>query len=143
MVERPCPDALRYVRAVGEAGSFTAAARAAGVTRPALSNPVARLEDQLGEQLFHRSTRGVLPTAFGEHLLPFVDWVLRALDSVGTEAERWRDGSAVNLRVGVVPLISAEIVARTCAAVCGADTVPAGRPARGAHVAPARRPHGR
>jgi DNA-binding transcriptional LysR family regulator len=45
-----------------EAGSFTAAARALGVTPQAASRSVARLEEALGVTLFRRTTRTLSPT---------------------------------------------------------------------------------
>ncbi|WP_029056919.1 LysR family transcriptional regulator [Stappia stellulata] len=48
--------------------SFTAAARALGLTQPALSQHVASLEGQLGRPLFDRHARGVLPTAAADDL---------------------------------------------------------------------------
>lgn len=70
MTKRLSLEGLRYAQAVAETHSFSAAAREYGVTQPALSNGIAKLEDRLGEQLFDRSTQGVTPTSFGLHILP-------------------------------------------------------------------------
>lgn len=43
-------------------GSLTAAAAALGVSQPAVSGQLARLEDQMGTVLFERSRRGAVPT---------------------------------------------------------------------------------
>lgn len=48
-----------------EAGSFTAAANAAGVTPAAVSRSIARLEKRLGVRLFVRSTRSIRLTEGG------------------------------------------------------------------------------
>jgi len=61
-----------------QTGSFSAAARRLGLTPAALSKNVARLEAQLGLQLFHRSTRSLTLTSDGERFLhevtvPFAD----------------------------------------------------------------------
>lgn len=48
-----------------ETGSFTAAARALGVTPQATSRSVARLERALGVTLFRRTTRSLAPTDHG------------------------------------------------------------------------------
>ncbi len=50
---------------VAELGSFTAAAAAAGLTPPAVSRTVARLEERLGARLFTRNTRNVRLTEGG------------------------------------------------------------------------------
>lgn len=63
-------EGLRYAQAVAETKSFSAAARAYGVTQPALSNGIAKLEERLGDKLFDRSPRGVTRTAFGVRILP-------------------------------------------------------------------------
>jgi len=105
-------EVLRYVQAVSQTRSFSAAARAYGVTQPALSNGVARLEEELGVKLFDRSPRGVTPTAHGARLLPMVDRALDAVDSLTAEARRLADPAADTIRMGVSPLIGADLVAR-------------------------------
>lgn len=64
------PAALALLALLSEAGSLSAAARAAGVTQPALTKQLARLERQLGVPLFVRSIRGVVATEYGQALLP-------------------------------------------------------------------------
>jgi DNA-binding transcriptional LysR family regulator len=54
--------------AVAEVRSFRAAADHLGVTRPAISHTVRRLEDRLGVALFRRTTRSVSLTEAGEQL---------------------------------------------------------------------------
>jgi DNA-binding transcriptional LysR family regulator len=51
-----------------EAGSFTRAAAAVGISPPAMSKAIARLEKRLGVTLFSRNTRRVRLTAAGEQL---------------------------------------------------------------------------
>lgn len=55
--------------AVAEAGSFTAAAERLGVSKARVSLQVRRLEQALGLELFHRTTRRVGLTAPGQALL--------------------------------------------------------------------------
>ncbi|BCK67481.1 hypothetical protein Srufu_014340 [Streptomyces libani subsp. rufus] len=69
-------EGLRYAQAVSQTKSFSAAARDYGVTQPALSNGVARLEEELGVKLFDRSPRGVKPTVHGARILPMIDQAL-------------------------------------------------------------------
>lgn len=111
MTARLNPESLRYAQAVAETGSFSAAARAHGVTQPTLSNGIARLEQTLGEALFHRSTRGATPTEFGRRLLPLIDRALQGLDAVSAEARRWTAPRGGRIRVGVSPLIDPKLIA--------------------------------
>ncbi len=118
MVDRLNPEGLRYAQAVAETKSFSAAARAYGVTQPALSNGIAKLEERLGERLFDRSPRGVTQTAFGARILPLIERALTALDAVAAEARRLTDPGERKIRMGVSPLIGRHLVARAFGVVC-------------------------
>ncbi|MFG2132803.1 LysR family transcriptional regulator [Streptomyces sp. NPDC048751] len=104
-------EGLRYAQAVSQTKSFSAAARDYGVTQPALSNGVARLEEELGVKLFDRSPRGVKLTAHGTRVLPLIDHALGALDSIVAEARRLARPATGTIRMGVSPLIGADLVA--------------------------------
>lgn len=111
-VDRLNLEGLRYAQAVAETRSFSAAARAYGVTQPALSNGIAKLEERLGEKLFDRSPRGVTQTAFGARILPLIERALVALDAVAAEARRLTEPGEQKIRMGVSPLIGSHLVAR-------------------------------
>ncbi|WP_420142113.1 LysR family transcriptional regulator [Sphingomonas sp.] len=72
--------------AVAEMRSFRAAADRLGVTRPAVSQAIRRLEDRLGVALLQRTTRSVSLTEAGEQLFtrlaPAMGEVGLALDAV-------------------------------------------------------------
>jgi LysR family transcriptional regulator, hydrogen peroxide-inducible genes activator len=68
---------LRYVTAIADHRSFTRAAAALYVTQPWLSYAIARLESELGERLFVRLPREVVPTAAGQ---VFIDSARLALE---------------------------------------------------------------
>jgi DNA-binding transcriptional LysR family regulator len=59
---------LATLRAVVDAGSFSAAARRLALTQPAVSRQVGLLEAQLGTPLLRRSRQGVAPTDAGRLL---------------------------------------------------------------------------
>ncbi|MFI9601214.1 LysR family transcriptional regulator [Streptomyces sp. NPDC052043] len=117
MTERLNAEGLRYAQAVAETRSFSAAARAYGVTQPALSNGIAKLEKRLGERLFDRSPRGVTQTAFGTRILPLIERAVAALDAVAAEARRLTEPGDQKIRTGVSPLIGPHLVARAFSAV--------------------------
>ncbi|MFD9826401.1 LysR family transcriptional regulator [Tsukamurella tyrosinosolvens] len=118
MAERISIESMRYARAVTTAGSFSAAAQSYGVTQPALSNGIAKLETALGGKLFDRSPRGVSPTAFGVAMLPQIERALTAIDDLHAEAGRWHAPTPAAIRVGVSPLIDPKLVASAYRAVC-------------------------
>ena len=60
---------LEIIRAIAEAGSFTAAGEKLHVSQSAVSRQVLLLEDELGEPVFHRVGRRVRITPAGEALL--------------------------------------------------------------------------
>ncbi|GER23887.1 LysR family transcriptional regulator [Zafaria cholistanensis] len=118
MSERLNIEGLRYAQAVAQTNSFSAAARAYGVTQPALSNGIAKLEERLGERLFDRSPRGVAQTPFGARILPLINGALTALDRVTAESNRWNAPEGGTIRLGVSPLINPKLIASAYSAVC-------------------------
>ena len=59
---------LRAVVAIATQRSMSAAARAVNLSQPALTQGLAKLEKQLGAELFHRHAGGMSATAEGERL---------------------------------------------------------------------------
>lgn len=62
------PSQLRAFHLVAEAGSFSAAGRASGISQPNLSGQVTALERAYGVHLFERRGRSVTPTETGRQL---------------------------------------------------------------------------
>lgn len=62
------PTQLRAFHLVAESGSFSAAARASGLSQPNLSSQVTALEQGYGVRLFDRRGRTVVPTETGRQL---------------------------------------------------------------------------
>jgi DNA-binding transcriptional LysR family regulator len=79
--------ALRQFRAIAAHGHLTRAARSLGVTQPALSVMLRKLEAQVGAPLMHRSGRGVDLTEPGRVFLAYCDQAVRAADE-GVRAVR-------------------------------------------------------
>jgi DNA-binding transcriptional LysR family regulator len=109
--------------AIAEARSFRVAAENLGVTRPAVSQTIRRLEDRLGVALVQRTTRSVSLTEAGEQLY---QRVAPAISEVGLALDATADrdsapGGLLRLAVSSIaePFISGPLLARF------ADTFPA------------------
>ncbi|MEW2419481.1 LysR family transcriptional regulator [Streptomyces nigra] len=85
----PSLDLLATFLEIYRAGSLSAAAQRLGVTQPAVTGQLARLEEQIGEPLFLRSRQGVTPTPRAAALAARVSLHLDGLRDVlgSTEAE--------------------------------------------------------
>jgi DNA-binding transcriptional LysR family regulator len=90
---------LAALLAVVREGSFGRAASALGVSQPAVSERMARLEREVGSTLFARGARGTTLTPAGEQLLPYAHRATGLLREA-VEAVRAFD-AAPRLRVAV------------------------------------------
>ena len=92
--------ALTVFTRVAEHGGFTAAARKLGLSVSAVTKTIARLEDELGVQLFNRTTRQLSTTDFGQE---FYERCLRILADLEDAETALRQGSqSVRGRVRMV-----------------------------------------
>lgn len=78
--------ACRVFAHVGERGSFTLGAAAAGVPQPVASRRIAALERHLGGLLFDRSGRRAALTPFGRDLLPSAKRLVELADALEYDA---------------------------------------------------------
>lgn len=80
---------------VARTGSFSGAARELGVAPSVVTKRITRLEDEMGAQLFVRSTRSLALTSAGERLLPKYQLLVAELDEIigaTSAAERGIEG---------------------------------------------------
>ncbi|WP_137845364.1 LysR family transcriptional regulator [Microbacterium sp. 2FI] len=90
-------DLLHTFVEVHRAGSVTAAATRLGISQPAVSDRITRLEEDLGTALFTRTPRGSVATSAGDALL------LRVAGSVDRLRDVWSappSGPGATVRVG-------------------------------------------
>ncbi|MCW0212765.1 MAG: LysR family transcriptional regulator [Pseudonocardia sp.] len=78
---------LQYFVAVAEEGTVTAAAARLHVAQPGVSAQLRRLERELGEPLFDRTSRGVTLTEAGRAVLPYARTALRAVEGARTAVD--------------------------------------------------------
>lgn len=95
---------LRYFLEVARQQTFTAAAHELGLTQPALSRAVARLEQELGQPLFERQTRRVVLSDAGRQFQPRAQQILTLVEDA--RAEVTDDGRTGRVRVGAIPTVA-------------------------------------
>ncbi|WP_430385994.1 LysR family transcriptional regulator [Blastomonas fulva] len=112
---------LRYFLAVVEHGNFTRAAESCNVTQPTLSVGIARLEESVGQRLFHRSNRRVdlTPTGaqFAEHARR-----IEAQFNLAEVAMKHSQPEAI-IRLGVLATLPTGVVAEIAEALGGIEGI--------------------
>lgn len=94
-----------WVKRVAERGSVHRAATELGVSQPALSKAIRRVETSLGLQLFERTARGMLLTEAGHvvyrRAIELSDWT----QGMASDVQSLKTADSGLLRVGVVPAL--------------------------------------
>ena len=97
------PGDLEVFVAVAQAGSFRGAAERTGLSQPAVTQRIQRLEQQVGVALFSRSTRRVQLTEAGQHLKNRAERTLHELRRTLADLRAMAD-----LRSGTVRLAASQ-----------------------------------
>lgn len=87
------------------------------LTQPAISKLIAELEETFGAALFERSRRGVAPTQCGRALIGRAQLVLNDLENVRDEIAAIARGDTGCVRVGILPVAEARLLATTLLAL--------------------------
>jgi len=96
---------LRYIVALAQEGNFSRAAERCSVSQPTMSVAIARLEDELGVQLFERGKGFVSPSAVGGKVVEQAQLALAEAEKVRQVAMRGRNQLEGPLRLGVIHTI--------------------------------------
>ncbi|MFE2481345.1 LysR substrate-binding domain-containing protein [Streptomyces sp. NPDC059389] len=114
---------LRHLQAVcqiAESGSLGGAARRLGVSQPALSAQLRRIERVTGGELFVRGRSGVEPTPLGQFVLAKARRVLTEMESLGAETRAMATDAP--LRLGCILLVLIDgLLARTDLVLSGRE----------------------
>ncbi len=93
-------EGFRHFLLIADHGTFTAAARHAHLSQPALTASIRRLEEQLDARLFDRGRLGATLTAAGKALLPHARAAAVAVDEGVAAVARLATIEAGEVRIG-------------------------------------------
>ena len=116
--------------AVYAEGGITAASRKLNLSQPAVSHALGRLRAVLGEPLFERQGRGIVPTPLARSIAPQVRSALATVQRALDEAGRFDPGVAqrefrLGLREALEPSVLPQLAGALCAAGPGLSLVTA------------------
>lgn len=100
---------LNYLVAIVETGGFSQAARKLHLAQPALSQQIARLEQEIGAPLFHRSSKGATTTIKGSTLYRHARFILRQMDQALSLTRKTDDGVSGYVTIGLPPTTGAQL----------------------------------
>lgn len=96
---------VRYFVALCEHGNFARAAEACGVSQPALTSALQRLERDMGGPLFHREGKRLVLSRLGRMVRPHIEQLRDQSEAAATIARNFRLLKAAPLAIGVTPTI--------------------------------------
>jgi len=96
---------LQCFIAVLEEGGFKRATARLGITQPALSYQIKRLEEELGVQVFHRGPGGITPTEAGRILLDHAHEVIAAVREAHQAVRQMSGGVTGEIRIGTIKCV--------------------------------------
>lgn len=108
---------IEYFAAIAEHGQLQRAAEALGLSQPALSKSLRRLEDTMNVKLLTRTPRGVELTSVGAALLSQVRRLRMTWDGIVRETMDLSEGRAGHLHIGTGPDFSVHLAPLSCAAL--------------------------
>src|SRR5688572_1076538 len=101
---------LETLVAAADAGSFSAAAARLGISQPALSETIRRLEAETGLRLFDRTTRSLALSADGRHAVAIAREVVRDFQaSLGSLMDRAK-GRRGRVTLAALPSIACGVL---------------------------------
>src|SRR5712675_900405 len=96
--------------ALSEAGSIRSAAASLGRSQPGLTKNLRQIEDELGERLFQRTSRGVIPTKIGQLVLARTRTIATDIRRLQEEVEQTKGGQHGTVAVCVSPFAATQII---------------------------------
>ena len=101
---------LEYVIALDKYRHFVTAAEKLAVTQPTITLQLKKLEDEIGIQIFDRSTSPLKPTTSGEIIISKAKQILNEVHQLKDILNSEKDSIEGTFKIGIIPTISPYIV---------------------------------
>lgn len=101
---------LLYVTTIAQEGSLTKAAQKLFITQPALSHSLTGIERALGQTLFRRESRGLVPTYAGERYCETAREILRMYGDLEQELAEMQGLRRGRVLMGITRFLSMELM---------------------------------
>lgn len=104
---------IQYFICLYNEGTVTNAAKRLNIVQPALSMQIAKLEDELGQKLFDRTPRGMIPTNAGKRMYQLFFPIMREISHARNQLMQ-KDGElSGHVNVGIIASIAKGVLADT------------------------------
>ncbi|MDR0228530.1 MAG: hydrogen peroxide-inducible genes activator [Flavobacteriaceae bacterium] len=97
---------LLYVLAVAEHKNFTLAAEKTFVTQPTLSMQIQKLEEELGVQIFDRTTKPIQVTTIGEVIVKQAQKIVNESDRIKDIIDQEKGFVGGEFKLGIIPTVA-------------------------------------
>ncbi len=88
---------LEYIIAIEKYGSINAAANHLFVSQSQISSAVKSLEEELGQPLFVRSSKGIRITSFGMEILPYARFIMNQIGQLKNLGKQFSPSYTLNI----------------------------------------------
>lgn len=105
---------LEYALELSKNLSFSITAEVFGISQPALSKQISKLEKELGVELFNRKTNPVSLTAAGEHFFQETKVLLYRQEQLCRSMQDFKTGFKGKLVIGISPFRSLYLIPEIC-----------------------------
>lgn len=104
---------IQYFICLFEEGTVTRAARRLNIVQPALSMQIAKLEDDIGQQLFQRTKQGMVPTAVARQMYRIFVPIMHDFSHARTQLLSTEGEISGHVNIGLIASITEGVLAET------------------------------
>ncbi|MGB0391179.1 MAG: LysR substrate-binding domain-containing protein [Salibacteraceae bacterium] len=97
---------LQYVLALNQQRHFVKAAEQANVTQPTLTMQLKKLEEELGYEIFNRTTKPLTPTPMGLLVIEHAQSIIQEIESLKLVVQKEETNVSGTIRIGIIPTLA-------------------------------------